>query len=105
MSEYTRSESCWTVRDEGRTALAHTVREGELELRRKELLDVGPADIIAFLDLNDTKDLRNTMRAIQHCNHKYTHVNRPETGTVPRSHVLVKGLDGVGAGEIGREKV
>lgn len=43
--------------DEGRADLANTVGERELELGDKELLDVGAADILGLLNLNNTEDL------------------------------------------------
>ena len=52
-----RLESRWAVRDEGRADLANTVGERELELGDKELLDVGAADILGLLNLNNTEDL------------------------------------------------
>ena len=100
MSKHASLEGCRAVRDERRAALANAVREGELELRRKELLDVRPANIVGLLDLDDAEDLHDTMRVAQDCNREHTHVDRPETGTVPCSHILVEGLDGIGTGEL-----
>ena len=45
------------VRDEGRADLRDTVGKGELELGHQELLDVGTADVVPLLDLDNTKDL------------------------------------------------
>ena len=100
MSKHASLEGCRAVRDERRAALANAVREGELELRRKELLDVRPANIVGLLDLDDTEDLHDTMRVAQDCSREHTHVDRPETGTVAGSHVLVERLDGVRTGEL-----
>lgn len=95
-----RLESRRTVRDEGRAALPNTVGKRELEFRRKELLDVGSADIIRLLDLNHAENLHTTIRFASKQHFSHTHVDRPETGTVPRSHVLVEGLDGIGTAEL-----
>ncbi len=46
------------MRNEGRADLGDTVGKGELELGDQELLDVGAADILGLLDLNNTEDLR-----------------------------------------------
>ena len=43
--------------DEGRADLRDTVGKGELELGHQELLDVGTADVVPLLDLDNTKDL------------------------------------------------
>ena len=50
-------ESRGPVRDEGRADLRDTVGKGELELGHQELLDVGTADVVPLLDLDNTKDL------------------------------------------------
>lgn len=59
------------------------VRQGELEVLGQKLLDVGAADVLGLLNLNDLED-----------------VDRPKAGTVTGGHVLVEGLDGVGAGHL-----
>ena len=59
------------------------MRQGELEVLGQKLLDVGAADVLGLLNLNDLED-----------------VDRPEAGTVTGGHVLVEGLDGVGAGHL-----
>jgi len=59
------------------------VRQGELEVLGQKLLDVGAADVLGLLNLNDLED-----------------VDRPKAGTVTGCHVLVEGLDGVGAGHL-----
>lgn len=59
------------------------VRKGELEVLGEELLDVGAADVLGLLNLNDLED-----------------VDGAEAGTVTSGHVLVEGLDGVGAGHL-----
>jgi len=55
------------------------VREGELEVLGKQLLDVRAADVGGLLDLDNLED-----------------VDRPESGTVAGSHVLVEGVDSLG---------
>jgi len=59
------------------------VGQRELEVLGEELLDVGAADVLGLLNLDDLED-----------------VDRPEAGTVTGGHVLVEGLDGVGAGHL-----
>jgi len=71
------------VRNKSRADLGDAVREGELEIGRHELLDVRTADILALLDLHNTEN-----------------VDRPETGTVPGSHVLVEALDSISTAEL-----
>lgn len=46
--------------DEGAAILLHTVGEGETESRGKQLFDVGTADVLSLLDLNDPEDLKTT---------------------------------------------
>ena len=53
-----RLEGGRAVGDKGRTGFGDTVRERELEVRDKELPDIGAADVIGLLNLNDTKNLR-----------------------------------------------
>ena len=43
--------------DEGRAGLGDPVRKGELEVRGKQLPDVGAADVIGLLNLNNTENL------------------------------------------------
>jgi len=71
------------VSNESRGSLANTVGKRELEVGGKKLFDVWSADIISLGDLNDAED-----------------VDRPEAGTMPGCHVLVKALDCISAGEI-----
>ena len=59
------------------------MRQGELEVLGQKLLDVGAADVLGLLNLNDLED-----------------VDRPKAGTVTGGHVLVEGLDGVGTGHL-----
>lgn len=59
------------------------VGQRELEVLGEELLDVGAADVLGLLNLNDLED-----------------VDGAEAGTVTGGHVLVEGLDGVGAGHL-----
>jgi len=58
------------------------VRKRELEAGLQELPDVWSTDVLGLLDLDDTKN-----------------VDRPETGAVSGSHVLVDGLHRSRAGE------
>ena len=76
------------------------MRKREAQVLGEELLDVRAADALGVLDLDDAEDLHDTMRVAQDCNREHTHVDRPETGTVPCSHILVEGLDGIGTGEL-----
>lgn len=78
-----QSESGRAISNECRSSFGNTVRKRELEVRSKELLDVGAADIISLSDLNNAED-----------------VDRPETGTMPGSHVLVKAFDCISTGEV-----
>lgn len=55
----------------------------ELEVLGEELPDVGAADVLGLLNLNDLED-----------------VDSPEASAVTGGHVLVEGLDGVGAGHL-----
>jgi len=59
------------------------VRQRELELLGKELLDVRSPDVLGLLDLDDLED-----------------VDRPEAGTVAGSHVLVESDDGLASGHL-----
>ena len=45
------------MRNEGRADLLDAVGKGELELRHQELLDVGAANILGLLNLDDAEDL------------------------------------------------
>lgn len=40
------------------SGLGNTVGEGELEVLGEELLDVGAADVVGLLDLNNLEDLQ-----------------------------------------------
>lgn len=55
----------------------------ELEIFGSKLLDVGPLDVCGLLELDNLQN-----------------VNRSEAGTVAGSHVVVKRLDSIGAGEL-----
>jgi hypothetical protein len=59
------------------------VGQRELEVLGQKLLDVGATNVLGLLNLNDLED-----------------VDRPKAGTVTGGHVLVEGLDGVGAGHL-----
>ena len=50
-------ESCGTASSKRRARLGDTVGEGELEVGDEELLDVGTADVVALLNLNNLEDL------------------------------------------------
>lgn len=52
-----RLEGRWAVGDEGRADLGDAVGERELEARDEELPDVGAADVLGLLDLNNAEDL------------------------------------------------
>ena len=56
-----RCKNLWeggrAVGHKGRADLGDTVRERELELGSEELLDIRAADVLGFLDLNDSDDL------------------------------------------------
>ena len=54
-----RLEGGWAVGNEGRADLGDAVGKRELEVGDKELPDVGAADIIGLLNLDDTEDLRS----------------------------------------------
>jgi len=60
--------------------LGNAVGKGELEVLGEELLDVGAADVLGLLNLDDLDD-----------------VDRTEAGTVAGGHVLVEGIDGLAA--------
>jgi hypothetical protein len=63
--------------------LGSAVRQRELEVLGEELLDVGAADVLGVVDLDDLED-----------------ADGAETGTVTSSHVLVEGLNGVGTAHL-----
>ena len=76
-----RCKNLWeggrAVGHKGRADLGATVRERELELGSEELLDIRAVDILGFLDLNDSDDLRNRLyQPTLHIQGPYdTHVN------------------------------
>jgi hypothetical protein len=94
------SERRGAVRDEGRFCLPNPVGEGELELGNEELLDVRAANVIRLLELDDTENLQLSSQIMPQASSKRTYVDRPETSTVPGSHVLVQRLHGVCTGEL-----
>lgn len=59
-------------------APTNTVRKRKFQVLGEELLDVWAANVIGLLNLNDLEDM-----------------NRPETSTVPGSHVLVESLNSI----------
>lgn len=77
-----------------------TVGQGELEVLGEELLDVGAADALGVVNLDDLEDLFGEDRLdclfeFNSTGKMETYGNRAETGTVTGSHVLVEGLDGL----------
>jgi len=58
------------------------VREREFQTLGDELLKVWAPDICGLLNLDDLEDM-----------------DRPETSTVSGGHILIEGLDGIGAGK------
>jgi len=64
-------------------ALWHAMWEGKLQILCEKLLEVWTLDVDSLLDLDNLED-----------------VNRPEAGPMSRSHILVQGLDSIGAGEL-----
>lgn len=96
-----QSESRRTMSDECRSRFANTVGKRELEVGGKELLDVGAADIISLSDLNNAEDLRKYgNQHDERWENDRPYVDRPEAGTMPGSHVLVKALDCISTGEV-----
>ena len=72
----------------------------ELETLDEELLEVGAADVLGLLDLNDLEDLRPVNTMFQRSREIETCLDIPETRTVAGSHVLVEGIDGLGPGHL-----
>jgi hypothetical protein len=96
-----QSESRRTVSNECRSTFANTVRKRELEVGGKELLDVGTADIISLSDFNNTEDLRKyRYQHDERWENARAYVDRPEAGTMPSCHVLVKAFDCISTGEV-----
>jgi len=56
------------------------MRKWELEVLRDQLLDVWASNVGSLFDFGDFEDM-----------------NRPESGTMSGSHVLVKGVNGIGS--------
>lgn len=56
-----RLESSGAVSNEGRTELRNAVGKGELDVGSEELLDVGAADVLGLLDLDNTEDLMTVL--------------------------------------------
>ena len=75
----------------------------EAELGLEELADVRAADVLGLLDLDNTENLHSTKLSAVACTARLvtrmfmvgTYVDRPETGTVTSSHVLVERLDSI----------
>jgi len=59
------------------------VRKREFEVLGYQLLDVRSLDVVRVGDFND-----------------FENVNAPESGTMSGGHILVKGLDGIGAAHL-----
>lgn len=79
------------------------VGQRELEVLLEELLDVGAADGVVVLDLNNLQDLQGKGRLEIARNRDRvgkTYVDGAETGTVTGSHVLVESLNSLGAGHL-----
>ena len=78
------------------------VGEGEGETVGDESLDVGTTDVLGFLNLNNTEDLYSVQ--LRQCLakkwKKTTYLNRPGTGTVTSSHVLVHAFHGISTAEL-----
>lgn len=78
------------------SGLDGAVRQRELEVLGEELLDVGAADVLAVVNLDDLEDLYHMLdRSHSRVSKRATYGNRAETGTVTGSHVLVEGINGV----------
>lgn len=75
-------EGVGALASEGANVTGAAVGEGELETRSHELLDVGALHVLVLLDLGNLEN-----------------VDRGETGTVARSHVLVQRLGSLGTRE------
>jgi hypothetical protein len=58
-SASTSLESSWAAGNEGGAGLNDAVWEREPELRLHKLFNVGPANVLALLDLDHTEDLRS----------------------------------------------
>ena len=79
------------------------MRERKLQIFGHELLEVWALDIRVLLNFDNLEDLNfgkeNTLDFCQKTFQRgiVTHMDRPETGAVPGGHILVEGLDGIGA--------
>lgn len=71
------------------------MRQRELQVFRDELLDVGTFDEVGLFEFNNFEDLTESP-SIYTCLPRWalvcTYMNRPESGTMSRSHVLVQCL-------------
>ena len=68
----------------------------ELQVFRDELLDVGAFDEIWLFKFDNFEDLAGRNSVYMHIprwKSICTYMNRPKSGTMPRSHVLVQRLD------------
>lgn len=104
-------ESRWAVGGEDLLGadLGDAVGQGEGQVLGEQLLDVRALDIVGLLELDDAEDLEYDCQyhSVLFCHWRgsaalrsVTYVDGPEAGTVAGSHVLVHGLDGLGAGHL-----
>ena len=63
-------EGVWPMSDESAATLLHTVWEREMEAWGKQLLDVRTADVLGLLDLNNSKDLKTSIRCQSVLSHR-----------------------------------
>ena len=72
--------------------LGNTMREWEFQILRQELLHVWSLHIVGLLDFHHPQDLAELLES--ECHRQKgggfsTHVDGPEPGSMPRSHVLI----------------
>jgi hypothetical protein len=98
---FTRLERGRTMCNKGRAHFRHTMGERELEVGHQELLDVWTANVRRLLNFNHAEDLPcPSVKALGKRHGRETYVDRPETGTMPGRHVLIKTLDSVCTGQL-----
>lgn len=75
------------------------MRKGEFEVLFEELLDVWALDVFGLLNLNNLEDLLAESVNISSFSQRQskTYVDRPETGTMSGSHILVQSLNSIGS--------
>jgi hypothetical protein len=71
------------------------VRKREFEVLGEELLDVWSLDIVGLLELNNLENLQTIVSIGFRIARGKTYVNRPETGSMSGSHILVHSLDSI----------